>query len=804
MRVFFERELYKITNASTPSHMAESFSFSDSLLFAPTQELGLEEPLVFAADQDLPHSPSLSAALPAQLSPEPSDLLYPPEELSGKEKEVRLFNGTSLRLRPRKKKNVDISFDESSSILDMDTLYERVRQREVLRQSREEIRRRTQPKPSKSSQALLPQVWSEKYRPTKYMQLCSAGNERQYRAIMHWLRKWGLVVFGHAPTDLDAVDHLSRPLRKVLLVHGPLGTGKTAAVHLIAQQMGYSVQELNAANSMDSMHGVESLDNAGRFANATAALKLKIKNALTTNSVTGGGKPTCLVIDEIDCSINAGDIIRVISELVALDLRSEDPKKKKSKFVLNRPIICIANDIYTQNVRLGPNPMDKLRPLCELVPFRRPVSSNNSGRINIAAQKSVKEFLQNVNSKEKMGLDAKEIAEIFEVCEGDIRACLNHMQFSSRKLDSDLHALAGPKALAAKDSLVSWFALVDQIFRRDSRMAKDENFEVMLEIMLSNEGKTAASGSLDKVIRGCFNRYLDVVHVQDDSNVRPAEISDWLYYYDMMTAGNKEVGNYPTLTALKFWSLFSEINAYKWKTENSLLPNARAVEFDSLDTLKQNKSVVQRVSDQLPVEVRLAFCGSSSSPELYACQFLPFLDKMLSPEVGSSKIKTSLKSHERRLVESLAGITKKLGLALETQRDIETNATSLVFSPNWDTLTIFENELAPVPFTTKARGILQKRLWLFPLLEAEFALGISTKRTLKDVSASELNTVKAKRARMASSLDFFKNRYDHLNSQLDVAPKTVKHSVSRIWVKHHEGYSNAVRKNIGWQDLWVP
>ena len=67
------------------------------------------------------------------------------------------------------------------------------------------------------------------------------------------------------------------------------------------------------------------------------------------------------------------------------------------------------------------------------------------------------------------GLDRKEKAEVFEVCDGDIRACINYLQFLSRKLDSDLHSF-GPKTsgdFATKDALVSWFSLVDQIFKAE-------------------------------------------------------------------------------------------------------------------------------------------------------------------------------------------------------------------------------------------------------------------------------------------------------------------------------------------------
>lgn len=41
-------------------------------------------------------------------------------------------------------------------------------------------------------------------------------------------------------------DILERPERKILLLHGPPGLGKTTLAHVVAQTAGYSVMEINA------------------------------------------------------------------------------------------------------------------------------------------------------------------------------------------------------------------------------------------------------------------------------------------------------------------------------------------------------------------------------------------------------------------------------------------------------------------------------------------------------------------------------------------------------------------------------
>ncbi|WPK26746.1 hypothetical protein PUMCH_004107 [Australozyma saopauloensis] len=762
-------------------------------------------------------------AIEKPLEPVKVPLLKNPATVpSTKPKKVALFNGSVISLKPRVRPT-GIGLDEKGdSFFSMDDLYERVRLRDELRQSRkviDEAKKRDAARLAEAAKETAEEnrlLWSDKYRPSSFLEICPAGNERQYRLVMHWLSKWGSLVFGNAKIDDENVDHLGRPLRKILLVHGPSGVGKTAVVHLLARQMGYHVEELNAANSMDTLGGTDA--DTGRGANIAAVLKLRVKNALTTNTITAQGKPTCLVIDEIDSASNTAEIVRVLADVLRSDSDNRTAtesssgtffllatkKKPKKKFSLNRPIICIANDIYSNSGRSGSaNPMEKLRQFCEIVPFRKATGGESmfGKKINASAQKTVKAHLADISKKEKLNLDHREISEVFEICEGDIRASINYLQFSSRKLDPELVGrLATSDNSSNKDKTMSWFLLVDRLFTRDQKLSKEENFESVMRLVSSGDEKTAASGSLDKVIRGCFNKYLDVVHLQDDLALRPAMISDWLFYYDALTTGARDASFYPTLASLKFWSLFSDINPQKFRDTNSLVPNARGLEFESFELLKKNKAVVQRIVDQLPIETKLSFGGTSSNFEFYACQFIPILDRMFSPEIGSSRAMSALQPFEQALLKKLVLLTETLDLQLETQRDTELNMTYLLFAPDWDTIASFPSE---EKYQQKRKLTNAKRQWLFPLLQQELDAknaSAQLKRKRTETPDAEEKGAKTKKQKLTSSIEYFRSQYG------DVAAKTEapvsRDDSSRIWVKYHEGFSNAVRKNIGWKDLW--
>jgi len=756
-------------------------------------------------------------------------------------KEAILFSGNTIKLQPRKRNLVDVDQTSkelsSGGFMNMDVLFSKAKLKNSIKENNQKLEALstensgsiTSPSSvsniaskssgiSKSSKFEDSKVWTEKYRPKAFFDLCSVGNDRQYRWVLQWLKKWSPIVYGESSIQEEGVDTLGRPLRKILLVHGPLGIGKTCAVHILAKQLGYNVEELNAANSTDTLpQGVNSGLEARQ--SGSQALKLKIMNALTTNSLTSNGKPSCLIIDEVDSAVNSNEIIRVLSDLVFNDQRtmhreSREPKEpnkngkgKKKSFLLNRPIICIANDIYsTRSSRYGGSPMDKLRPLCEVVNFKKPQSTKSISGVKSSgrAVKSIRDHLKWICEEEKLMFDYGQLGEVLEICDNDLRACINHLQFNGRQLKEHENTRISGGRVTSKDSQISWFSMVDLLFKRDPQLSKDENFESLLNIFMNGSGKSTVSSSstFDKVIKGCFNKYLDVVHYQDDSLVKPSELSDWLYFYDHF--GNHQAdSSYSSLVALKIWSLFSDIRPYRGK--ESLVPNGKNLDFQSYETMTKNNSIIKRISENLPIHTKVSLGGGDNFDTI--SYFLPYLSKIFSPEL-SSKVKSNLSDGEKKSLEKLTRFVKDFGVKLENERDFETGLVSLQFSPNWDSITMFDNTLTAVSFANSTKAVQLRRQALFPLVTNELQrldmIRKSSKRDLSD-NIDVKEEEKKKRVKHSSSVDFFKGRYDSMFAQTQTnEPKANVHEVSRIWVKYHEGFSNAVRKTIGWDDIWTP
>lgn len=815
---------------SIEDRQKDDFDFSGSMLFAQTNT-PIPDSLTEEAEESFQ---SNTASISRTQSPSVTT------SSNIKPMQAKLFSGNIITLQPRtrKKKQVDIenlALNDSDGIVNMDHLFSVVSSKKKTKESRQKLRALEQQE-AKSKKP--EQLWTDKYKPRNFINLCSAGNDKQYRLVLHWLKKWSKVVFGEDQGDPGNTDQLGRPYKKILLVHGPLGIGKSAAVHLLVKQCGYNVQELNAANSLDALPLASSIPGGNTFSNASAAMKLKIMNALTTNSISANGAPSCLIIDEIDTILNSNDVMKVLTDICTGDQRatakafrqkmkefdddgkSEGKKKgnKKKDFILNRPIICIANDIYsTNNSRsFSSSPMERLRPLCEIVAFKKPQFSKAFGvKASGLALRSVKDHLMNINEREKLGLDYQQIGEIVEVCEGDIRASLNHLQFSGRKLDDyDIKESTETRKFN-KDSQLSWFALVDLLFKRDPQASKDENFEALLDLVLNGSGKSASSssGSLDKVVRGCFHKYLDVVHLQDDSLVNPSELSDWFYYYDSIHLDH-DANRYSSLFTMKVWSLLSEINPKKNIRENSLIPNARGLDFESFEELKYNKSILKKLLEGLPLSAKLSMgCGSSENSKHFSSEILPYFDSVLNPDF--SKYKPS-KEFEKEMVAKVAQLVHKYNLTLESHKDLETRLETLHISPGWDQILNFDNHLSSIPLQSKVKIVQSRRQKLFPLIQSEIHKIIMEKRSdrkrtftsvTQEASQAE-GEAKAKKANI-NPIDFFKEKYDGISSQIkkeipSKGTRSSNHEATRIWIKYNEGFSNAVRKNIGWADLWNP
>lgn len=372
-------------------------------------------------------------------------------------------------------------------------------------------------------------MWVDKYRPQGFSELL--GDERVHRNALRWLKEWDPCVFQReAPprrTQLDGdappPDPYGRPGERVLLISGPPGLGKTTLAHVIAKQAGYRVFELNASDTRSA-----------------ADVEERVRTALESDSLRGGGRPTLVVIDEIDgatggdSSANDG-FVRALVRLVERGQGSSERRfrghmapephvgrRRKGPKPLLRPIICICNDLYAPALR-------SLRPISRVM------------RYNKSPPALVARRLSEICSREKLKSDTRSLMLLSDLTNGDIRSCLHALEMIHSAGGQVSERTIADVAVGIKDSAVSMNSLWEQLFRsvntrtaayvkgQVKRAAGGTNAAQQRSALQSLLHELISYGEYDKLALACFEHYLRL-RVPDDGWSRYFKIHDWLHF----------------------------------------------------------------------------------------------------------------------------------------------------------------------------------------------------------------------------------------------------------------------------------
>ncbi|AET38159.1 Ctf18p Ecym_2429 [Eremothecium cymbalariae DBVPG len=633
-------------------------------------------------------------------------------------------------------------------------------------------------------------LWAEKWRPSKFLDL--VGNEKNNRRVMRWLQQWAPVVFGEVPKKDPSLnrqqlrggqedqviqeqeyDPFHRPDKKILLIHGPPGIGKTSVAHVVAKQAGYVVMEINASD-----------ERAG------TKVKEKVHNCLFNESFND--KPVLLLADEIDGSIENG-FVRVLLDIIRHDSRATrelilkhsqlNRKHRRTKYsgkILTRPIIAVCNNIYT-------NALEELRQHCQIVAFRPPGDA------------AIIERLEYVCKKERVRMDRSLVKQVVESSQGDVRNSLNNLQFLSvtENKDGDINS-------RQKDIGVSWFKICNQLFKKDLHKDIKTQFQDLL-------CQVEVSASYDKIIEGCFQLFPQVRY-SDTGLTKPSQISDWLFFSDRMAKSlyefNGELMRYCPATAMTFFQLFSDVM-------NKQDLRIKSMDFEVRESKRANRSIASSILYGIP-----AISRSFVSVNSLILEILPHLDYILTPDFN----KIHEPSLKQRILENVIPLLKQFNLQIQPTEDSEYKSI-LCITPCFDAITTLDSK--------RAKDISSKRIAILNILIVKLEEIKAKKRSVQSVKRAEEDHELRRKTAKLTTVDFFKDQYKSIGSSDSVQPEPISTTTAnssrlrfpfgkstnnkgttatddpnitnaplKIWVKYKEGFSDAVRKNVNWSTLW--
>lgn len=536
-------------------------------------------------------------------------------------------------------------------------------------------------------------MWTEKYRARKFTDLI--GDERTHRSVLRWLKGWESIVFpGLAKSRADKSSQNDNGEedsmhRKVLLLSGPPGLGKTTLAHVCAKQAGFEVLEINASDdrSKDVVKG--------RIRDALGTENVKGMNVeVGDKKVRRAGKPVCVVVDEVDGvtggsgSGGEGGFMKALIDLVLLDQRNakralegnSGKKRKGDDFRFMRPLILVCNDLYHSSLRplrasaiaemitVRQAPLENVVQRVKFIFDREGIRCDNDGARRLC------EAAWGMVSKKKRSIKAQGSAE------GDIRSVLVAAEFVAHKLrneslpsslrltrnwleDRVLNASAGGSAFFKELSRGGVREIVNRVFTEGAGfsdapvgMSFESRFDTAnsrVPVGVADLRKRQAinrlremvdaSGDHDRCVSDCFASY-PIQQYQDDNYFsKPNAAHDWLYFHDTISSkvySSQEWELIPYLSqpVVAFHHLFATANGRTTEDdrnhddEEAEEPHPFSgpkADFAAFEAQKQNRAAMTAFHASFSAPMARMF----RSTESVITELVPYLVRMLSPDV---------------------------------------------------------------------------------------------------------------------------------------------------------------------------
>lgn len=552
--------------------------------------------------------------------------------------------------------------------------------------------------PSKKSKKA--QLWTEKYRARKFTDLC--GDDGTNRQVLRWIKKWDPMVFPGTVQQKpkkkfgDQEAEPEKMHKKILLLTGPPGLGKTTLAHVCAKQAGYEVVEINASD--DRSRNV--VHNRIRTSLGTENVKTVTNSARPGDKPLKPARPVCVIVDEVDGvttgsgASGEGGFIKALVDLVLVDQKnaasadktdaaaSSKRKKKGDDFRQRRPLILICNDVYHPSLR----PLRQSN-LAEIIYSGRPSIDAVVGRLTlvfekegIPCEKDAARKLCEAAWGMSSGIDNRRGAE--STVQGDLRGVMVVGEWVAGKFKAasdkapkltrqwvEKHVIqdlgnggAGARGMGrggVKDIVTRVFQEGAGFPRQALKMTQDANSlreQPREQLGFSEFHKRSGmamlqhmvetSGDIDRVMTDIISEYPNHEFNDDCYLSKPNEAYDWLHFMDacstrLYASQEWELAPYLSQPILACHSLFaSPIRAYntthenKWGADNEAeAPSQFSGPRASYNAHEAGKHN-RNVLQTMQAEFSPTLGRLFRSPEDLATEFVPYLVRMISPAVN--------------------------------------------------------------------------------------------------------------------------------------------------------------------------
>ncbi|XP_049409340.1 uncharacterized protein LOC125872628 isoform X1 [Solanum stenotomum] len=347
-------------------------------------------------------------------------------------------------------------------------------------------------------------LWTNKYQPERAFQVC--GNSKPVKLLSDWLHLWHekasrtskssiqsdcdtLQDFSDSLYESEADSSNEERLKNVLLVSGPVGSGKSAAIYACAKEQGFQVIEVNAS---DWRNGALVKQRFGEAVESHWLQRVqKDPVYLEDKLVSGGGVIEAIPLSDEENAPNATGVQRkqVFREEITANYQGET--KTLILFEDVDTALCEDRGFVSTIQQLAETAK---RPMILTSNSDNPVLPNNLDRLHVCFMRpSLEELLGLVHmvcAGEQVKIHPMLVERFVDHCHGDIRKTILYLQFWCQgqtlekgddlklrycplQFDLDAGHLLLPKIIPCDDFPTPLSELVDEEITKSMRVEED-------------------------------------------------------------------------------------------------------------------------------------------------------------------------------------------------------------------------------------------------------------------------------------------------------------------------------------------